>query len=71
MDKLKMDYIFTFKFNLSLKVKVKNPTKNRDLNQGILQLWSKFGDPSLNKCLTHCGLVMLYGDIDLGQHWFR
>ena len=20
---------------------------------------------------THCGLVMLYGDIDLGQHWFR
>ena len=22
--------------------------KNRDLNQGILHLWSKFGDPSLN-----------------------
>ena len=21
--------------------------------------------------LTHCGLVMLYGDIDLGQHWLR
>ena len=22
-------------------------------------------------CLTHCGLVMPYGDIDLGQHWPR
>ena len=21
--------------------------------------------------LTHCGLVMPYGDIDLGQHWLR
>ena len=21
-------------------------------------------------CLTHCGLAMAYGDIDLGQHWF-
>ena len=21
--------------------------------------------------LTHYGLVMLYGDIDLGQHWLR
>ena len=21
--------------------------------------------------LTHCGLVMLYGDMDLGQHWLR
>ena len=21
--------------------------------------------------LTHCGLVVLYGDIDLGQHWLR
>ena len=24
------------------------PQINRDLNQGILHLWSKFGDPSLN-----------------------
>ena len=24
------------------------PQNNRDLNQGILHLWSKFGDPSLN-----------------------
>ena len=21
--------------------------------------------------LTHCGLVMPYGDIDLGRHWLR
>ena len=21
--------------------------------------------------LTHCDLVTLYGDIDLGQHWLR
>ena len=21
--------------------------------------------------LTHCGLVTLYGDRDLGQHWLR
>ena len=26
---------------------------------------------SLNVGLTHCGLVMPYGDIDLGQHWLR
>ena len=24
------------------------PQNNRDLNQGLLHLWSKFGDPSLN-----------------------
>ena len=24
------------------------PQNNRDLNQGVLHLWSKFGDPSLN-----------------------
>ena len=38
------------------------PQNNRDLNQGLLHLWSKFGDPSLNgsrviartsKWLTH------------------
>ena len=28
--------------------------------------WSKFW-----VILTHCGLVMPHGDIDLGQHWFR
>ena len=25
------------------------PQNNRDLNQGLLHLWSKFGDPSLNR----------------------
>ena len=25
------------------------PQNNRDLNQGLLHLWSKFGDPSLNE----------------------
>ena len=25
------------------------PKNNRDLNQGLLHLWSKFGDPSLNR----------------------
>ena len=25
----------------------------------------------LHPMLTHSGLVMPYGDIDLGQHWFR
>ena len=38
------------------------PKNNRDLNQGVLLLWTKFGDPSLNrwrvivrtsKCLIH------------------
>ena len=24
------------------------PITSRDLNQGLLHLWSKFGDPSLN-----------------------
>ena len=30
--------------------------------------------PQTGECLTlltHCGLVTPYGDIDLGQHWFR
>ena len=36
------------KLNLTLKVKVNHPPNNRDLNQGLLHLWSTFGDPSLN-----------------------
>ena len=28
-------------------------------------------NPSFLITLTQCGLVMPYGDIDLGQHWFR
>ena len=51
------------KLNSTLKVKIDCPQNNRDhLNQGVLHLWSKFGDPSLNvfrviartsKWLTH------------------
>ena len=28
---------------------------------------------NLSDCrlITHCGLVMEYGDMDLGQHWLR
>ena len=31
------------------------PKNNRDLNQGLLHLWSKFGDPSLNGPKLSCG----------------
>ena len=27
--------------------------------------------PFSTRPLTHCGLVMPYGDRDLGQHWLR
>ena len=42
-DKLKMGWIFILKLNLTLKVK-----NYRDLNKGLLRIWSKFGDLSLN-----------------------
>ena len=29
------------------------PQNNRDLSQGILQLWYKFGDPSLNSLVQN------------------
>ena len=38
----------TFKSNLPLKVEVNCTQNNRDLDQCILHLWSKFGDLSLN-----------------------
>ena len=37
------------KLNLTLKVKFNHPKNNRDLNQGLLHLCTKFGDPSLNR----------------------
>ena len=43
-----MGYILTLTLNLTLQVKVDCPQNNRDLNQGVLHLWSKVGDPSLN-----------------------
>ena len=48
MDKLKIWYFFTLKLNSTLKFKVNYPQNNRDLNQGVLLFWSKFGDSSLN-----------------------
>ena len=36
-----------------------------DLDQQLLQRL-----PGANE-LTHCGLVMPYGDIELGQYWLR
>ena len=50
------------KLNLTLKVKVNHCQNNRNLNRGLLHLWSKLGDRSLsrswvivrtNKWLTH------------------
>ena len=38
---------WNFKLNLTLKVMVNCPQDNRDLNQGVLHLWSKYGEPSL------------------------
>ena len=50
------------KWNLILEIKISQ--NNRDLNQGILHLWSKFGDPSLNRwwvmALTSLGLMQAH-----------
>ena len=60
------------------------PQNNRDLNQGLLHLWSKFGDPSLNGwwviAQTSWGLTHTHGHthrqtqtttIPEGQNWPR
>ena len=47
LDKLKMGSILSLKLNLTLKVN--RPQNNKDLNQGVLLLWTKFGDPSLDR----------------------
>ena len=40
---------FDFDLKFDLEVQSWLPSQNnRDLNQGVLHLWSKFGDPSLN-----------------------
>ena len=45
---------------------------NRDLNQGLLHLWSKFGDPSLNKsqviAWTSNWLIHTHGHMDTRTH---
>ena len=75
-----------FKSNLTIKVKVNcsTPTprqNNRDLNLGVLHLWSKFGDPGLNgwgvMAQTSLGLTRGYAQqtqattILEGQNWPR
>ena len=48
------------------------PFKKLKLNK--MNLWSAACDViSVSACKKwiHCGLVTPYGDIDLGQHWFR
>ena len=55
VDELGIMKILTHKLNLILKVKINLPPppkkkkNNRDPNQVVLHLWSKFGDPSLNR----------------------
>ena len=81
VDKLKMGWILTLKLNLTLKVKVNHPQNNKDLNQGLLHLWSKFGDPSLNGCwvIAQTNLVTdgltdrrtQATTIPVGQYWPR
>ena len=39
---------FYLKLHLTLKFKVNHPQNRRYLNQGLLHLWPKFGDPSWN-----------------------
>ena len=41
--------IWQIKSNLTLKVKVIANQNIKDLSQDIFHLWSKFGDPSLNR----------------------
>ena len=36
----------------------------------MVYIWLERMQP-LIEMLTHWGLVMLYGDIDLSQHWLR
>ena len=80
VNKLKMGQNLTFKFNLTLKIKVDHP--HRDPNQGVLHLWSKFGDPSLNGrwviMRTSSWLIHTHTDpqaqamtIPEGQNWPR
>ena len=44
-DANKQDFENKLKFDMSSSI---NPKNNRDLNQVILNVWSKFGGPSLN-----------------------
>ena len=39
--------IWIFKWNLNMKININESPNKRDLNQCVLTLWSKFGDPIL------------------------
>ena len=49
MDKLKIWQFFTLKLIWPWSSRSINPQNNRDLNQGVLLFWSKFGDSSFNR----------------------
>ena len=52
-----------------LKTHYRNKGKEHDENCAKLE---KKGKWSMEMCLlTHCGLVMPYGDMELVQHWFQ
>ena len=53
--------------------KASAPTVLKKSLPGILHChMGNFKKVSLKRCnLTHCGLVMPYGDIEQGQHWLR
>ena len=61
--KLDIMKFWFIKLNLILKVKVNHPQNNRGLYQGILHLWSTFGDPSFNgsQVITRTSSGLTYG----------
>ena len=63
-SKLKMGLALILKLNLTLKVKVDCPQNNRDPNQVILHLWSKFCDPTLSGSQVYPIVHARYGTRD-------
>ena len=45
-DQNEVNFVFLIKLDLECQDKLSH--KNSDLNQGLLHIWSKFGDPGLN-----------------------
>ena len=62
---------FDFEVKFDLEGQGQSPKKtNRDLNQGLLHLWSKFGDPSYNGwwVIARTGLWLTHGRPDGRTH---
>ena len=62
---------FNLKLNLALGGKANYPQNNKQLNQGVLHLWSKFGDFGLNGCHGACGQAndwYTHGETDSQTH---